>query len=349
MKILFLGDFYYDYDYITEDIKKISKYIKSNNLVTILNLEGTIETEYKVNKVVRLKFGDAFIEALKLLNVKAVNLANNHVMDYGTNGLKMLIKKLDDAGIGHFGAGLNLDEALNTYTMSIGKKKIAFGGYGWNMEECINAKKNSAGTAPIDFKMTSKVIDVTECDLFVPIFHYGYEYELLPQPYHLVKTRELMNKDKVKIIIGHHPHVVQAFEQNIYYSLGNFYFGSRRNDFYNNKKHSHYSNYGIGVIYDIDSNECEVIEIIYDGRNSSIVKSKHELLDITKIKTNNYLEYFNKTNRFFNKKFVYKNGWFNEKFLNNFKYYCRNCYKIYLRKFKWPLIKILKKIINKIR
>ena len=83
MKLLFLGDFYYDYDYIAEDIKKISDFIKKNNYTTILNLEGSIKTNNIAKKVVKLDFSDKFIEVLKMLNVQAVNLANNHIMDYG--------------------------------------------------------------------------------------------------------------------------------------------------------------------------------------------------------------------------------------------------------------------------
>ena len=42
MAILFLGDLFYDYDYITQDIFEISDYIKKNNFNVILNLEGSI-------------------------------------------------------------------------------------------------------------------------------------------------------------------------------------------------------------------------------------------------------------------------------------------------------------------
>ena len=144
MKILFLGDFYYDYDYIAEDIKEIANYIQKNKYVTILNLEGSIETKKSTKKGVRLGFSDKFIEVLKMLNVKAVNLANNHIMDYGKEGLDIVINKLDAAGIGHFGAGDNLETAIKPYIFTCNNYKIGLCGYGWNMEECINASKSKA-------------------------------------------------------------------------------------------------------------------------------------------------------------------------------------------------------------
>ena len=180
MKLLFLGDFYYDYDYIAEDIKKISDFIKKNNYTTILNLEGSIKTNNIAKKVVKLDFSDKFIEVLKMLNVQAVNLANNHIMDYGKEGLELILKKLDKAGIGYFGAGINIENACKPYIFTKDDYKIALCGYGWDMEECINATHKNAGTAPIDFDLVEKTINNTECNLFIPIFHYGYEFEPLP-------------------------------------------------------------------------------------------------------------------------------------------------------------------------
>lgn len=347
MKILFLGDFFYDYDYITEDIKKISQYIKKNNYKTILNLEGSIKTNKPIKKGINLAFSDNFIEILKMLNVVAVNLANNHVMDFGEEGLKLVIEKLDNANIKHFGAGINLNKAFEICNITIDNKLISLGGYGWNMEESINAKKNMPGTAPINFKIINDIARKTN-NLFIPIFHYGYEYEKLPQPYHLIETRKLLyNNDNIKFIIGHHPHVVQAFEKNIYYSLGNFYFGKRREYYYNMQKYSNETSFGIGVIFDLDTFEEKVIGFRYNGKETIIEDKVKNLIDITSINNENYLKYFYTNNNILNKKYIYKTGFFNEKILNKFKYYRRTSKKYYLRNVKWPIIKKIKKIIKK--
>ena len=345
MKILFLGDFYYDYDYVTDDIKKISKYIKDNNLITILNLEGTRFSKKKLNKGTHLNLNPIYIEVLKLLNVKAVNLANNHIMDYKAEGLKILLKELENANIGYFGAGNNLEEALKPYSLLFENKKICFGGYGWNMEECINARKNKPGTAPLNFSIVKKIIEKTKCDLFIPIFHFGYEYEKLPQPFHLIECRKLMNIDKVKIVIGHHTHIVGAFDNNIYYSLGNFYFGKMRERFYNMKSYSKEASIGIGVIFDLDSYIVKNIKFQFDGNNTNIIENV-KLLDISYINNSSYKKYFYENNNFLNKKYVYNDGFINEKFINKLKYLYRNLYKKYLRNIKWPLIKKVKKILG---
>ena len=346
MKILFLGDFFYDYDNIQKDIDNISNYIKKNNLITILNLEGTIcnNTSKAQKKGVLLNMSNKYIEVLKKLNVKAVNIANNHIMDYKEEGLKNIINDLENNNIKYFGAGLNLNDAKKPIVLDL-DKKVALMGMGWNMEECINATRKEAGVCPLDFKLLENQVNNTECDIFIPILHFGYEYENLPQPYHLKECRKIKSNDKVKLIIGHHPHIVQAYEDHIFYSLGNFYFGTRRTLLSKNQD----CNFGIGIIYDTLSNKCEVIKFEFDGKYTKINNDINirNFEDISNISVDQYTKYFYKNNKFKNKKYVYKNGKINELLLNKFNYVRRRIYKFYLKKFKWPMIRFVKKILNR--
>lgn len=48
---------------------------------------------------------------LKDTGINIVNLANNHTMDYGVEGLEKTINTLDENNILHFGAGENIEKA----------------------------------------------------------------------------------------------------------------------------------------------------------------------------------------------------------------------------------------------
>lgn len=83
MQLLFLGDLLYDYDEIRADIKEIGEYFKENNYYTILNLEAPLKSNDPIKKWINLYQSERIFEILKLLNVKAVCLSNNHIMDWG--------------------------------------------------------------------------------------------------------------------------------------------------------------------------------------------------------------------------------------------------------------------------
>lgn len=351
--ILFLGDFLYDYDHINDDILELSKYIKENDLITILNFEGAFKSENKLKKPINLYCTKESIEVLKLLNVVAVNLANNHVMDYGEEGLKLLIDALDEAGIGHFGAGMNLEESLKPFILEFPKRKIYFYGFGWDNEECINAKKNEAGTAPLDYDLMKKIIYKRDCFFNVFCCHFGYEYEKLPQPYDFKKCREVASFKDVKIIIGHHPHVVQAYDKqsNIFYSLGNFYFGSMRKKY--DEKHKYYPNVnqGIGVIMEPMYWKTKIIKLM---TKDEITKIDNDIeienfTSISKVTIKDYPKYFKKHNNTINKRYVYGISKFHEKFWNKTHYMRRNIYKFYLRKIKWPFGKKVKSVFRLVK
>ena len=73
------------------------------------------------------------------------------------------------------------------------------------------------------------------------------------------------------LIIGHHPHVIQPKEKwsgkNIYYSLGNFYFGSHRSVFpysFTNQTKDYVCDYGLGVVLDLDTMTLQDLLIKYN-------------------------------------------------------------------------------------
>ncbi|MFA5240456.1 MAG: CapA family protein, partial [Phycisphaerae bacterium] len=51
------------------------------------------------------------VNGMKAASINMFNLANNHIMDHGTQGLQTTIETLEQHGIMHVGAGTNLDEA----------------------------------------------------------------------------------------------------------------------------------------------------------------------------------------------------------------------------------------------
>lgn len=299
MKILWLGDFFYDYDYVTDDIKKMGDWIRKNNYNTVLNLEGTIDCS-EFSKIEKrgpnLSSDKAILDVFKELNVVAVTLANNHIMDYGEEGLKHTISLLEENNIKYTGAQKNLDLAIKPIVLNCNNKDIAIYSFGWNIEETIYATKNTAGCAPRNNKLIKEVLESAEGKYSRKIvcMHWGFEYNRLPMPYD-IELGHLIIDSGCDFIIGNHPHCIQPMERyeekNIYYALGNFYFGSRRKRFCKkfSEKITNQSDFGLVVEYDTDCNETTeyMIEYVKDKDKSKIIEVNKDVFKrLNKIRYN---------------------------------------------------------------
>lgn len=216
-----------------------------------------------------------------------VSIANNHIYDYGDNGLVKTITELSKYNIEYVGGGLNFDESykykiLTKNGIKIGlisacqnefgchddQDEISRGGYAWILHNKIEDNIR---------ELRQKV------DFLVVICHAGVEDIDIPikQWKHKYKRFCDIGAD---IIIGHHPHVPQGIEKynksTIFYSLGNFYFDSTG---FENISDDSYS-----VIIDFYGNNEYSYDIIYHRKILGITTK------VTKENVNFSLERLNK-------------------------------------------------------
>ena len=169
------------------------------------------------------------VAGLQLADIDILSRANNHSFNFGPLGMQDTTDTLDAAGILHFGMGHNLAEARKPAIAQVGDLSFAFLGYNGVSDEWDGAGPDWAGTAPL---VDSYVIEdiqnaVAAGHIVIPYFHWGVEYVALPtdeQRY----FAQLAIDVGAAIVIGSHPHWVQAVEtykgKPIIYSLGNFVF-----------------------------------------------------------------------------------------------------------------------------
>ncbi len=173
-------------------------------------------------------------ESIKLLNLvkfNLVTLANNHIMDYGKEGVKSTLKICSENHISTVGAGKNLQEAKAPFITSINGIKVGIINIAEN--EFCTATKNKYGANPLDIienfyqiKMTRSVVD-----FLLVIYHGGREHYQLPTP-RVRQTFRFFIHSGVDVVIGHHPHCYSGYElvnnKPIFYSLGNFIFDYKK-------------------------------------------------------------------------------------------------------------------------
>jgi len=214
--------------------------------LVVVNLECPFtERGAPIPKNFNFRARPATVTVLVTAGVRAVSLANNHLMDYGPEGVVDTMATLDAAGIAHFGAGRTLAEARKPAIVEVHGIRLAFLGYltlGAKHPEpaVVWATETTAGVAghPTDWTAVEKMVreDVAaarkEADLVIPFFHWGREGSKAPDDYQIQLARAAVEAGAAAVL-GAHPHVLHGMELQgqvpVFYSLGNFVFGGNWN------------------------------------------------------------------------------------------------------------------------
>ncbi|MDD4309603.1 MAG: CapA family protein [Candidatus Cloacimonetes bacterium] len=232
INITISGDFCITPDYISQDLidDSVISFLGNRDL-NILNLECPITSDLSKNKIEKtgphLRTTKSIFNHFAKLNVHAVTLANNHILDYGQEGLANTINECYQHNIKFVGAGKNIVEAVKPLIIEVNDVRIAI--INCCESEWSIVSENSGGANPLD------IIDIVsqinyckhQADFVILIIHGGNEYYHLPSP-RMVKTYRFFAESGADAVIGHHTHCVGGNEiyRNvpIVYSLGNMLF-----------------------------------------------------------------------------------------------------------------------------
>ncbi len=216
-------------DILFSDIKDIL----NNCDLNIVNLECplTNSSNKSIKHGPNLKSSPQVAEPIAKSGFNLVTLANNHIMDYGKEGLIETIQTCKQNNIETIGAGESLQSASQPFIIT--KDNISLGILNYAENEFLPATNISAGFNPFDPIKVYKAINSLKkkVDFVIVIIHGGVEYYSLPSP--SVKERYRFCVDVgANMVIGHHPHVFSGYElykeSAIYYSLGNFLFPTQQ-------------------------------------------------------------------------------------------------------------------------
>lgn len=289
MKIAFLGDIFLSQNRKISIDNALSKILGSCDHI-IANLEGpilkvpTIEKRDKAGP--HLSQHTAVIDLLKSLQVTAVSLANNHIFDFGIEGLSETTELLNSNDIGYFGLQEKPDILVNDEGVSVRLIGAGEGEFGCTKEFFDLSKKNGFNW----IFSNSTISPVKTSDFQVLFSHLGLEMFEHPLPAWRFHLKQLLNFSANDIVINSHPHVVQGQEsvsgKPIFHSLGNFYFDqftTERQDWY----------MGIVVIVDFRPHEkpqAEVVGIKFEKNLiSHFPDSKTKFDQVTKLMCNDQL------------------------------------------------------------
>lgn len=197
--------------------------IFSNDDYTMVNLENTfinesknLKPEKEAGKKYYFKGPSEYSKILSEGSIEGVNIANNHIYDYGEIGFEDTLKALGDSNIEYFGEGYKVLKDI---------KGIKFGFLGYQGLKDTEELKEK-------IKEDIEELKIAGAKIIIPYFHWGQE-----KHNKFNETQRELGRYAIDLgadmVLGSHPNVIQGMENYkgkiIVYSLGNFSYGGNSN------------------------------------------------------------------------------------------------------------------------
>ena len=172
-----------------------------------------------------------WLDTLRQHGITHLNLANNHSIDQGREGLLDTRRNIIEAGMTPMGAGENMQEASEPVLLASEPRNV------WFLPSLRLALENYAylpdkpcvSQEPMD-SLIRRVYRLREADstaVIIVSLHWGGEHTLKPVPRQRLEAHQLILAG-ADALICHHTHTLQTIEtfmgKPIYYSIGNFIF-----------------------------------------------------------------------------------------------------------------------------
>lgn len=172
-----------------------------------------------------------WLDTLRQHGITHLNLANNHSIDQGREGLLDTKRNIKAAGMVPIGAGASMREAAEPVLLASSPRKVwlvpslrlALENYSYLTDKpCVSQE-------PMDSLM-QRVFQLRKADstaVIIVSLHWGGEHTSKPVPRQRMEAHQLILAG-ADALICHHTHTLQTIEtfrgKPIYYSIGNFIF-----------------------------------------------------------------------------------------------------------------------------
>ena len=199
--------------------------ILSDADIRIGNLEAVVSSrlEAAVELAIPMRAEPGVSDMLRVAGFDVVNSANNHALDYGSQGLADCVGLLRARGIDV--CGVEMDDGRQPCVIRIVNSiRVGFLGFC----DDINTATATGAPRPCLWSPERAAAAVAaarrEVDIVIVQMHWGYEFSLHPLLRHRDQARHAVDRG-AHAVICHHAHVPQGFEVwkgcPIVYGLGN--------------------------------------------------------------------------------------------------------------------------------
>jgi len=176
-----------------------------------------------------------WLQTLQRHGFTHLNLANNHSIDQGREGLMDTYRNIRKAGMTPVGAGRTMEEATQPVLLTrqprnvwlVASLRLALENFSYLSDQpCVSQE-------PME-SLLQRVHQLRQRDpqaVIVVSLHWGGEHTLKPVPRQRLEAHRLIDAG-ADVLVCHHTHTLQTIEDyrghKIFYSIGNFIFDQQR-------------------------------------------------------------------------------------------------------------------------
>lgn len=222
--ILFLGD-----------VVPYKPFKFRNIYKTVINLECPITRDGNPEKgKINLSVRDNYLRNIFGSNLFCTSIGNNHILDFGGEGLNSTLAELDKIDVKWFGLDSESESKNNPLTVEFNKIKIAFIAAVCGSTSPLIESDNIVHLSLLNSDdIISRVSRIRKlADRVIVYIHWGIEESSYPALKDISIARKLIDAG-VDLVVGSHAHAPQPVEKYkngiIAYNLGNFIMPEMKN------------------------------------------------------------------------------------------------------------------------
>ncbi len=223
----------------TSALRELRPYVATADLAMV-NLETALTTRGSEQpKKFHFRAPASALDALAAAGVDVVTMANNHAVDYGSDGLTDTLAARDHSPVPVVGIGRDRDDAFSAATLTAEGQRVAFLAAtqvpDWTLATWpAGPAKPGVAVAADPARLVAAVRAARRhADVVVVYLHWGTDYTGCPNPLQR-RTAAALADAGADVVVGTHAHRVQGagWEGTTYvaYGLGNFVWWRRNSE-----------------------------------------------------------------------------------------------------------------------
>lgn len=216
----------------TSTFEPVKPYLENPDFLIANQESPPTAPTYEISGYPRFSSPHEIIKDLQSVGVDYVNLANNHIVDKGEGGMKVVFEALERYEMPYFGAYRSQEDRATHRIVEKDGLKVGLLGYTYGTNGLYLPKDSPFVVNYIDMERITADVEALKphVDVVTVLMHWGAEYVTNYNDTQHSLAQQL-NAAGVDIIFGTHPHVLQPYEKlvsedgnetHVFYSLGNF-------------------------------------------------------------------------------------------------------------------------------